>query len=118
MGVLTDFFLPIATTYVSTQLGGMGKVPGTGVIGGGGVVPVGPVDDIMSGELPFVDVIPNQPAGCGNPVYKKVCGSYRWVFPRRRRRKQLVTKSDAAGLATLKGILGNGKAMDTWIATH
>lgn len=61
---------------------------------------------------------PPAPRCGGSAVYKRVCGEYRWVYPKRRRRKQLVTKSDAAGLATLKGILGNGKAMDTWIATH
>lgn len=57
--------------------------------------------------------------GCGaQPVYKKVCGVYKWVTPKRRRRKQLVTMGDAKGLATLKGILGNGKSMEVWIATH
>lgn len=52
------------------------------------------------------------------PVYKMVCGVYKWVYPKRRRRKALVTKQDAAGLAVLKGIVGVGKTMDTWIATH
>jgi len=115
MGILTDFFLPIATTYVGNMP--YGKTPGTGVIGGGGITPAMPIQPAEF-DVPFIDIIPDKPSGCGNPVYKKVCGSYRWVFPRRRRRKQLVTKSDAAGLATLKGILGNGQAMGTWIATH
>lgn len=53
-----------------------------------------------------------------SPVWKKVCGVYKWVYPKRRRRKALVTKQDAQGLATLKGIVGVGKTMDTWIATH
>jgi len=57
--------------------------------------------------------------GCGpSPVYKKVCGVYKWVYPKRRRRRQLITLSDAAGLAKLKGIVGQGKTMDVWIATH
>jgi len=51
-------------------------------------------------------------------VLKKVCGQWRWVKQKRRRRKQLVTNGDAKGLATLKGIVGVGKTMDTWIATH
>jgi len=118
MGLLTDFLLPVANTYVASRFGGIeGKTPGTGIIGGGPAIMASPIEF----DAPFIDVIPDQPSAgaCGgNPVYKKVCGSYRWVFPRRRRRKQLVTKSDAQGLATLKGILGNGKAMDTWIATH
>lgn len=51
-------------------------------------------------------------------VYKKVCGSYRWVKPKKRRRGALVTKTDLRGLAALKGVLGGGKAFETWIATH
>lgn len=37
---------------------------------------------------------------------------------RKRRRKQLVTKGDIKGLAALKGVVGTGKIMETWIATH
>lgn len=37
---------------------------------------------------------------------------------RRRRRKRLATKSDLSDLAALKGILGAGKMMEVWIATH
>lgn len=59
------------------------------------------------------------PQLCGpSPVWKKVCGTYKWVYPKRRRRKQLITQSDAAGLAKLKGIVGQGKTMEIWIATH
>lgn len=36
----------------------------------------------------------------------------------RRRRARLATKSDIKDLASLKGILGGGKAFETWIATH
>lgn len=65
---------------------------------------------------------PPPPGGCMNngpqPVWKKVCGVYKWVYPKRRRRRQLLTRTDAAGLAQLKGIVGVGKTMDTWIATH
>ena len=71
--------------------------------------------------IPFVDVIPEpgqRACGGASPVYKKVCGQYKWVYPKRRRRKQLLTNSDAAGLAKLKGLVGVGKTMDTWIATH
>lgn len=65
----------------------------------------------------------NQGAACGDDpsrgmVYKKVCGQYRWVKQKRRRRKSLATKGDLQDLASLKGILGMGKAMDVWIATH
>lgn len=76
-------------------------------------------------EIPFIDVIPQQPGtggscgSCGpNPVYKKVCGQYKWVTPKRRRKKALVTQTDLKGLAALKGVLGQGKLLETWIATH
>ena len=37
---------------------------------------------------------------------------------RKRRRRQLVTKGDIKGLAALKGVVGTGKIMEAWIATH
>lgn len=37
---------------------------------------------------------------------------------RKARRRQLVTKGDIKGLAALKGVVGTGKIMETWIATH
>ncbi len=52
------------------------------------------------------------------PVWKRVCGTYKWVMPKRRRRKQLATKGDIKSLAALKGVIGGGKSLDTWIATH
>ena len=63
---------------------------------------------------------PTAPQACGgaSPVYKKVCGEYKWVQPKRRRRKRLATQGDLKDLAALKGILGNGKAFEVWIATH
>jgi len=126
MGLLTDFFLPVTTQYINTRYGGtagnggvsfasMGKTPGTGMIGGGRVAM-----DEPGGGIPGFDVI-KEPTlqNCGpKPVYKYSCGGYRWVYPKRRRRKQLLTNSDAAGLAKLKGLVGVGKTMDTWIATH
>jgi len=72
-------------------------------------------------DIPGVDIVPQPPtASCGGgaPVYKKVCGQYKWVHSKKRRRKRLATQSDLKDLAALKGILGNGKAFETWIATH
>ena len=68
----------------------------------------------------LMDVIPQRPdSGCGGrPVYKYHCGEYKWVYPKRRRRKALATQSDLRGLAALKGVLGQGKAFEVWIATH
>jgi len=51
-------------------------------------------------------------------VWKKVCGQYRWVKQKRRRRKALATKGDISQLSALKGVLGTGKAFEVWIATH
>jgi hypothetical protein len=82
---------------------------------------VGAAAASMGVGLPFVDVIPGAPdssCGRGKPVYKYHCGEYKWVYPKRRRRKALATQSDLRGLAALKGVLGQGKAFEVWIATH
>jgi hypothetical protein len=55
-----------------------------------------------------------------NVVYKWDCATQQYT-PRkkyRRRRKRLASKSDIKDLASLKGIVGQGKVMETWIATH
>lgn len=77
------------------------------------------ITDALGFDVPGIDIIPQPPAGCGGtPVYKKVCGQYKWVYPKRRRRRRLASQSDLKDLASLKGVLGNGKAFETWIATH
>ncbi len=116
-----------------------GMLPGGAPPTGGGYIPTWPDAGFGPDFEPTYDpglpapTIPSSPAmpstmagpGCGpaeDPmkgcVLKKVCGQWRWVKQKRRRRKQLVTKSDAQGLAVLKGLVGVGKTMDTWIATH
>jgi len=63
--------------------------------------------------------IPPPPQNCeGVYVFKKHCGEWRWVKQSKRRRSQLVSRSDLRGLAALKGVLGTGKAFEVWIATH
>ncbi len=86
----------------------------------GTVPPIAPPIVLPPGGLPVTPSYPTMPAGCStaSPVYKKVCGQYKWVHQKRRRRKQLVSRSDLRGLAALKGILGTGKAFEVWIATH
>lgn len=112
--------------FVDTSLGGW--LPG-GVPPGGSAPPTYTPPAVLPGVPPPIAPFPtiitgNQPVtidqSCSGaaPVYKKVCGVYKWVYPKRRRRKSLVTKGDIKGLAALKGVLGNGKAMETWIATH
>lgn len=120
MGLLTDFFIDTAQQTLVAYAGRpTGKTPGTGMIGGNGAVASTPVGIGDTVEMVYDCASGPPPRDCGaSAVYKKVCGSYRWVYPKSRRRKQLLTKTDAKGLAALKGILGNGKAMEVWIATH
>jgi len=49
---------------------------------------------------------------------KFICGEWKWVKKRKRRRKRLATSSDIKDLSSLKGVLGGGKSFDLWIATH
>ena len=46
------------------------------------------------------------------------CGQGKWIRKSRKRRRRLATNSDIADLAKLKAVLGQGKAFETWIATH
>ena len=108
----TDLLKQAGSAYIQKEFGtGMGMQYG--------------VD--MPSFLPDIDLgvpgpgilTPSAPAcGGASPVYKKVCGEYKWVTPKRRRRKRLATQGDLKDLAALKGILGNGKAFEVWIATH
>lgn len=119
MGVLSDIY-----DAVDTSLGGV--LPGGVPFGSS---PAGAVYQALTPNAPATSV-PQQviPAGAAapgacnhggaSPVYKKVCGEYKWVYPKKRRRKQLVTQSDIKGLAALKGVVGTGKIMEVWIATH
>lgn len=72
--------------------------------------------------IPFVDVIPEAGGACGtkgmvwNPNAN--CGAGKWQRKSRRRRRRLATHGDLKDLAALKGVLGGGKAFETWIATH
>ncbi len=114
VGIGSNYLNPVQPMYVGAPNGPTGYAPG-----GGFQLPA--QMDQPGGGIPGYDVIrePNGACGpCASPVYKKVCGGYKWVYPKRKRRKQLLTRSDARGLAALKGILGNGKSMEVWIATH
>jgi len=65
--------------------------------------------------LPLVDVVSQTPPKKGM-LYNPVTG--KWVHCRRRRRRRIATLTDVKDLAALKGVLGNGKAFEVWIATH
>ena len=105
-----DLIRQAGTSYINRELGGSPTQ----------YVQSTPVDfQVPQIDIPYVDVVPQMPSSnCGEMVYKKVCGQYKWVKKQRRRRKRLATKSDLSDLASLKGILGQGKAFEVWIATH
>lgn len=57
-------------------------------------------------------------AACGtgaSPVYKKVCGVYKWVYPKRRRRRALLTNGDYNDLLRIENLKVN-KNMSVAIA--
>lgn len=87
----------------------------TGDPGGGGSTLPATTSQPSGGQAVTINL---PPEGCGSYVFKKHCGTYRWVKRGRRRRKKLATVGDIRDLGALKSILGNGKAFSTWIATH
>ena len=104
-----------------------GRFPGRFTPGGivGGVVG-GALGDLaeqglnlLSGRENFGGSMDN----CAKPSdyvgqWDESSGTYVLKKKRKRRRKQLITQSDIKGLAALKGVVGTGKIMETWIATH
>ena len=105
--------------YRGGQMSRMGRISPGGIIGGA-----------VGGELLergydffFGDDQMQMPAGVCKPsdiVYSwdECAQEYVPKKKRKSRRKQLVTKGDIKGLAALKGVVGTGKIMETWIATH
>lgn len=112
---IVDAAVDIATSYIQTR---WGQQPYSGGSFRMSLDEEG--KSTITGGLPGVEVIPEPDlSNCkGTPVFKKVCGQWKWVYQKRSRRKRLLTHSDAVDLAKLKGIVGQGKAMETWIATH
>lgn len=70
--------------------------------------------------LPFVDVVSEPPDDCHKYIYdpNANCGAGKWMRKRRRRHRNLATRGDIRDLSALKGVLGSGKLLETWIATH
>lgn len=56
--------------------------------------------------IPGVEVIGEENLDKGL-VYKKVCGEYRWVKQKRRRRRQLLTESDFNALLRIQALKVN-----------
>lgn len=118
---------PIMAQPVSSQF----PVPSGGQMSRGlRISPGGIVGGAIGGELLergydffFGDDEMQLPAGVCKPsdiVYSwdEKTMSYVPKKKRKARRRQLVTKGDIKGLAALKGVVGTGKIMETWIATH
>ncbi len=111
--------------YDAVDAGVGGWLPGGVPWGGfGGSAPPtpGPVAPLV-GTTGATTVIPGTggpmmvPANCApTMIYNSHTG--KWTRKRRRRRRQLATRSDIRDLSALKGVLGNGKALESWIATH
>ncbi len=66
------------------------------------------IDSAPGGGLPGFDVISEPPTDDTKGwVYKKVCGQWKWVKPKRRRRRKLLTDSDYNGLLKLQTLKVN-----------
>lgn len=118
---------------VDASLGGVlpGGVPMQVPTAWGG--PVGPIYQQAPSSLPVPQAqggmappgLPPATAGTCSPddpykgwVYKRVCGQWKWVKKKYRRRKQLFTTRDASQLSSLIGIAGKSQIAKTWIASH
>lgn len=106
---------PVGATaaFLPPAAGGLiGRVPG---MLGGGALGYG-LGELFDGGMP----VPEGVCKPSDVVYQwdECSQSYVAKKKRKRRRRQLVTKGDIKGLAALKGVVGTGKIMETWIATH
>jgi hypothetical protein len=108
-----------------------GVIPGDGDLGnlGAGVLGMFGGSQTTTG-VPTVQTVATSP-GINSPVAPPACmdtrkqyclkfsnGAWKWVKKTRRRRKRLATNTDIKDLSSLKGVLGGGKSLDLWIATH
>lgn len=116
MGILGDIIGAAAGSYLGSQYGQTN-------VGYTGRYPPynGPINAQPAIGIPFYDLVPDAPSGnCGKQLFdpQANCGQGKWVKKSRRRRKRLATASDIKDLASLKSVLGGGKAFDSWIATR
>lgn len=109
MGSVTDLISTLGTQYIQQRFAD-GSSPQGSVI-------QGPMLQQTLG-IPFADVVST--VDKQGMVYDPNgnCGAGKWIKRRRKRRKVLVTNSEIAGLAKLKGVVGAGQVMKEWIATH
>lgn len=84
-------------------------------------VQVQPVNQLPSAAAATgVSCSPPPPMYTGaKPILKFVCGQYKWIYPKRRARKQLFTARDASQLSNLIQTAGKDTQITkSWIATH
>jgi len=114
MGAVTDLIGSLGGAYINAAF--------TPTAATGPEMGLSPLNPGMLNTLgvPFVDVIPEANACAKGMVWNPAanCGAGKWQKRSRRRRKRLATRGDLSDLAALKGVLGQGKAFEVWIATH
>ena len=102
---LGDLGIDIASEWARNRFPvGMASPMGfTASTGGGG--PSYSSDDplVPPPSAPASVVCPTGPS----PVWKKVCGVYKWVYPKRRRRRELLTESDFNALLRIQNLKVN-----------
>jgi len=112
VGEVADFFDDLGDVIVgaaSTYLSGMAAPQQFGPSS----APIGSTVPMPSQPATVMSSVPGSPAvacdtKCGPyPVYKMVCGVYKWVYPKRRRRRQLLTETDYNGLLRIEGLKVN-----------
>jgi len=70
--------------------------------------------------LPFADIVRDAPGDGRGYLWdpNANCGQGKWIKKRRRRHRNLATRGDIRDLSALKGVIGQGKLLEAWIATH
>jgi len=101
---VTDFFHDLGDAAIGALMSQFG--PGTTIPVGTGGVGVTTIEtaDIVNQNPAVASAVCNTGA---SPVYKKVCGVYKWVYPKRRRRRALLTESDYNALLRVQNLKVN-----------
>jgi hypothetical protein len=103
-----DLLKQAGTSYINRELGSQPV----------GYSPAFSASDLLQlapDVLPGVDVVAQQPSDCGDYVYKKVCGQYKWVKKRRRRRRPIATNAEIGQVQAISSVL-KGDNLKVWLA--
>ncbi len=108
--------------YINARWGGNSQPasfpPLNSIIGipDSGPAPIPPQQNTLG--LPGIDIVPDSPGRGWLYDPSANCGAGKWIRKRRRRHRNLATRGDIKDLSALKGVIGNGKLLEAWIATH